>query len=298
MDARQTDFAILALGVSAVSTAAVLIREADAPALVIAAYRLTLASAPLAVLAGVRRTPVLPAGAGPKALTVLAGAFLAAHFGFWIASVKDTSIITSVVLVTAQPLFVALASGPLLGERPGGLTWAGIAVAGGGALLMVGEDLGAGGDALRGDLFAALGAAFAAAYIMTGRALRTGGSGWLPYVTAVYSVSALLLVAGAAVAGESFGGYNGETYLFFVLLALVPQLIGHSAINRSLGYLPAASVAIAILGEPVGATLLGIVFLDERPTLLQLSGATLVLAGVYIGLRGTLVTQAPATAPD
>jgi drug/metabolite transporter (DMT)-like permease len=81
-------------------------------------------------------------------------------------------------------------------------------------------------------------------------------------------------------------------------MALVPQLIGHSAINRSLGYLPAASVAIAILGEPVGATLLGIVFLHEDPTLLQAIGAALVLAGVYLGLRGPVTVRAPIIAPD
>ncbi len=297
--ARRTDLAILALAVAAVSTAAIFIRQADAPALVIAASRLTLASIPLAGYAAVRRLPVVPRDRRSRWLTVLAGVFLAAHFAFWIASVKETSIITSVVLVTAQPLFVALASGPLLGEKPGALAWAGIGVAGAGAAVMVAQDFGQGSDVLRGDLFAVLGAMFAAAYIMTGRSLRTSGSDWLPYVTAVYSVSAVILVVSAVVAGESFRGYSTETYLFFLLLALVPQLIGHSAINRSLGYLPAASVAIAILGEPVGATILGIVFLNEDPTALQALGAVLVLAGVYLGLRGSVaMAETPATAPD
>ena len=70
-----------------------------------------------------------------------------------------------------------------------------------------------------------------------------------------------------------------------VLLALVPQLIGHTAINRSLGYLSATAVAIAIFGEPVGATLLGVVVLGETPTPLQIAGAVLVLGGVYVGIR-------------
>ncbi len=295
---RRTDLSILALGVAAVSTAAIFIRQADAPALVIAAYRLTLASLPLLAISAAGRRRVVPREAKAAALTVLAGVFLALHFGFWIASVKDTSIITSVVLVTAQPLFVAMVSGPLLGERPGSLAWAGIAVAGAGAAVMVAEDFGEGSDALRGDLFAVLGAVFAAAYILTGRRMRTSGSDWLSYVTAVYSVSAVLLLLGAAAAGDGFGGYSSRTYLFLVLLALVPQLIGHSAINRSLGYLPAASVAIAILGEPVGATILGVVFLDEDPTLVQASGAALVLIGVYLGLRSSVQQAVAAPAPD
>jgi drug/metabolite transporter (DMT)-like permease len=297
-DARRYDLAVLALGVAAVSTAAIFIREADAPALVISAYRLALASAPLLVLQGIRRRRLLPGRGGERALTVLAGLFLAAHFGFWIASVQETSIITSVVLVTAQPLFVALASGPLLGERPSSLAWAGIAIAAAGAAVMVSEDIGEGTDALRGDAFAVLGAVFAAAYILTGRSLRTSGSDWLPYVTAVYSAAAVILVATALLAGHGATGYSAETYMFFALLPLIPQLIGHTAINRSLGYLPAASVSIAILGEPVGSTLLAAAFLDEIPTAVQLAGAALVLAGVYAGLRGSLRTAAPAIAPD
>lgn len=298
MAAPRTDYAILALGVVAVSTAAVLIREAAAPALVIAAYRLTLASLPLAGIAAVRHRGVLPQGRDRLLLTALSGVFLALHFAFWITSVKQTSIVTSVVLVTAQPLFVAVASGRLLGERPPAAIWLGIALAAGGSAVMVADDLGRGSDTLVGDLYAVLGAVFAAAYIMAGRTLRTAGSGWLPYVTVVYSLAALVLVAVAAGAGEAAGGYSARTYLFFVLLALVPQLIGHTAINRSLGYLPAASVAIAILGEPVGATLLGAVFLEETPTSVQLAGALLVLAGVYVGLRPSRLISVGGLAPD
>jgi len=284
---RQEDYAILGLGVAAVSTAAVLIREAAAPALVIAAYRLTLAAVPLAGVAVVRREPLLPSGRRQAGLTLLSGVFLAFHFGFWIASVKETSIITSVVLVTAQPLFVAAAAGPLLGERPAAGVWLGILLAAAGSALMVADDVGRGGGTLRGDLFAVLGAMFAAAYILSGRNLRTSGSGWLSYVTAVYGTSAVLLVAGAAASGARLGGYSGATYGYLVLLALVPQLLGHTALNRSLGYLPAATVAVAILGEPVGATILGAGVLGETPTLLQGLGALLVLAGVYAGVRGS-----------
>jgi drug/metabolite transporter (DMT)-like permease len=218
---------------------------------------------------------------------VLAGIFLALHFAFWIASVKQTSIVTSVVLVTAQPLFVALASGPLLGERPTSMTWLGIALAAGGAAVMVGEDIGEDSDTLLGDLYAILGAVFAAGYFLVGRSLRAGGESWLSYVTFVYSVSAVILIAFAAASGEAFTGYSTRTYAFLVFLALVPQLIGHTALNRSLGYMPAIAVTIAVLGEPVGATILGVIVLSEEPTPVEIAGALLVLGGVYVGLRGS-----------
>lgn len=290
--------AILGVGVAAVSTAAILIRQAEAPALVIAASRMAIASLPLLLFSAASRTPVLPSRRDRIGLTLLSGVFLALHFAFWIASVQQTSVITSVVLVTSQPLFVAVASGPLLGESPKPGVWLGIAIAAAGAAVMVVDDFGAGRDTVVGDLFALLGAIFAAAYIIAGRRLRTTGSDWLPYVTSVYSTAAVLLVLMALVGGHGFGGYSGETYLYFLLLALVPQLIGHTAINRSLGHLPAAFVAIAILGEPIGATALGALFLDEIPGALEFVGAALVLAGVYAGLRASMRTARPATAPE
>lgn len=290
MDKRGFDISILALGVAAVSTAAVMIREADAPSIVIAAARLALASPPLLLLAGLRRDAVLPRNRTLLALTVLSGVCLAAHFGLWVASVKQTSIVTSVVLVTTTPLFVGLLGGPLLGERPGRMIWLAIAVSALGTALLVSEDFDAGGDTLTGDVFALLGAFFAAAYIMAGRRVLGAANAWLPYVTASYSIAAVLLLAAVLVAGEPLGGYSGKTYALLVGLAVVPQLIGHTSVNRSLGHLPAIVVSVAVLGEPVLATILAAIFLGEDPTPLQLAGGLVVLTGVALGVRGDLRT--------
>jgi drug/metabolite transporter (DMT)-like permease len=325
VSARPFNFLILGLGVCAVSAAAVLIREADAPALIIAAYRLSIASAVLLAFAAGRegwskskrrigqaavsvtqaaglngatetqaaRTPARFRPSRTTALTVLAGVFLALHFAFWIASVKETSIVTSVVLTTAQPLLVAVAAGPLLGERPSASVWLGIGLAIAGSALMIGDDAGS-SDTLRGDAFALLGAALAGAYFLVGRSLRVGGAGWREYVTGAYSTAAVVLIALAAASGASFTGYSTETYAYMLLLALVPQLIGHTALNRSLGYLPVVAVTVAVLGEPVGATVLAMAVLGETPTPLELAGGLLVLAGVYAGLRSSFRTAAPA----
>ena len=280
---RSSAHLVLFIGVAAVSSAAVLIREADAPALVIAAYRLGLAALPtgaLALAAGRR-------GASRSGLwmwPILAGGFLALHFGFWIASLQQTSVITSVVLVTTNPLFVGLASPLVLRERVSGATWAGIGIATAGAGLMAAEDLGEGLGTLAGDLYALLGAVFGAAYLVIGRRARPQAS-WLGYVGVVYPVAAVLLVASVLAAGESFTGYSTKTFVMFGLLALVPQLVGHSAINWALAYVPAALVAVAILGEAVGATILAAIVLQETPSALEVTGALLVLAGVYAALR-------------
>jgi drug/metabolite transporter (DMT)-like permease len=274
---------VLFIGVAAVSSAAVLIREADAPALVIAAYRLGLAALPMGALTlatGRRRTSRNDLWMWP----LLAGAFLALHFGFWIASLQQTSVITSVVLVTTNPLFVGLASPLVLRERVSAATWAGIAIATVGAGLMAAEDLGEGLGTLAGDLYALLGAVFGACYLMIGRRARPQMS-WSGYVGVVYFVAAVLLVASVVVTREPFTGYSTKTFLMMGLLALVPQLVGHSAINWSLAYVPAALVAVAILGEAVGATILAAIVLQETPSALEIAGALLVLTAVYVALR-------------
>jgi len=280
---RSYAHAVLAIGVVAVSCAAVLIREADAPALVIAAYRMGLAAVPagaLALATGRERA----SEDGLWAWPLLAGTFLALHFGFWIASLQQTSVITSVVLVTTTPVFVGLASPFVLGERVATATWAGIGIAIVGAALMVTEDVGEGLGTVAGDMYALLGAIFAAGYLMIGRRARPHLS-WVKYVGVVYPMAAVLLVVSVLVAGEPFTGYSTKTFVMLGLLALVPQLVGHSAINWALGYVPAALVAVAILGEPVGATTLAALILREMPSVFEVGGGLLVLAGVYVVLR-------------
>jgi len=287
---RSQAYPVLAIGVVAVSCAAVLIREADAPALVIAAYRLGLAAVPTGALALATGRYRAPRG-GPLVWPFLAGAFLALHFGFWIASLQQTSVTTSVVLVTTNPLFVGLASPFVLRERVSVATWAGIAIAAVGAALMAAEDVREGMGTLVGDLYALLGAVFGAGYLMMGRLARPRMS-WVGYVGTVYPVTAVLLVLAVLVAGEPFTGYSTKTFVMLGLLALVPQLVGHSAINWALAFVPAALAAVAILGEPVGAAILAALVLKETPSGFEIAGALLVLAGVYRALRPDRV---PAT---
>jgi drug/metabolite transporter (DMT)-like permease len=144
----------------------------------------------------------------------------------------------------------------------------------------VGEGLGT----VVGDLYALLGAVFGAGYLMIGRRARPQMS-WVGYVGVVYSVAAVLLVMSVLAAREPFTGYSTKTFVMLGLLALVPQLVGHSAINWALAYVPAALVAVAILGEAVGATILAALVLKETPSGFEVAGALLVLTAVYVALR-------------
>jgi drug/metabolite transporter (DMT)-like permease len=275
---------ILAAGVVALAWAAPLIRIADpAPALAIAALRMTFAAPPMALWAARlnARRPTLTAA--EWGWLVLAGLVLAGHFGFWVESVQRTSILSSVVLVTMQPLFVAIGGWLFLGERVVPAVAAGIGVASVGSVLLVSQSPGTSAT-VTGDLYALAGGALSGAYLLLGRKMRRA----LPvavYGAVVYAAAAVALLLAVLLTGTSLGGFPLTSYVAIALLAVVPQLIGHNAVNWALGSLPAAVVAVAILGEPLGAAAIGAVLLDEVPTLREAAAGAVVLLGVALTVR-------------
>ena len=279
----------LLVGVVAVSFAAILIRLADAPALVIAAYRLTLASFVVVPLAWWQsRGTKESLGLRDLFLSVLSGIALALHFAFWISSLSYTSVASSVVLVTTNPLIVGVASHFLTDDKLSKETLLGIGVSITGAIVIGYGDLHLGSKAILGDALAFLGSVAIAGYYLLGRNLR-GRLSLLTYVSVAYSAAAILLLLLSLATRQSLYGYSTQTYLMFVLLALVPQLLGHSSLNWALRYVSATFVTVAVLGEPVGATLLAYLILSESPTVAEIGGGALILLGVYIALsRGRL----------
>lgn len=278
-------YAVLALGVISVSFAAIFIRLAEAPPLVIAAYRLCLASLVVAPTAWIRSRQELR-GLSRKdvLLAVLSGGFLALHFGLWIASLSYTSVASSVVLVTANPIFVAIASYLLFRERVGRQAILGIVVCLVGAVLIGYGNWRLGPQPLLGGVLALLGALAVAGYLLIGRRLRQN-IGILSYTALTYSSAAVLLLVAALAFGHPLFGYSSTTYLVLVLLAVVPQLIGHTSLNWSLRFVSATLVTIAVLGEPVLATVLAFAILDEVPTLTEIIGGTLILSGIFVAFR-------------
>ena len=186
--------------------------------------------------------------------------------------------------MTTSPIFVAIASYLLFRERLDRETILGIVVCLGGAALIGYGGWGLGPRPLLGNLLAFLGALAVAGYFLIGRKLRRG-TGLLTYISLVYSSAALVLLVSALAFGYSLRGYSMTTYAMLVLLALVPQLLGHSSLNWSLRFMPATMVTIAVLGEPVGATVLAYVILDEAPTVIEVGGGILILAGIFIAFR-------------
>ena len=275
----------LLIGVIAVSFASIFIRLADASPLVIAAARLLFASAVLLPFAAVNsRVSIGKLALRDLLLILLSSLFLALHFGLWITSLSYTTIASSVILVTSHPAFVAVFSYFLWKERLNKLNILGIAAALAGVAVINYGDFALSSRAVLGDLMA-LAASFAmGAYLIIGRQMRKRIDS-LGYLTLIYTGAGLMLLLVLLFTGERLSGYSATTYLMFLLLALVPQLIGHSALNLAVRTLPVTLVSIAILGEPIGATLLGALILREMPKVNEIAGGLLILLGIYMVMR-------------
>ena len=281
--------AVLLAGIVAISFASILVRLCpEVPPTVIAAWRLAVASAvilPLALARGRGREAFsrrnLPLGA-------LGGLFLAAHFVLWISSLSLTSVASSVVLVTTNPIFVGLFASLILKERQGPWLASGILLSvAGGAIIGLADSSGgsSSASALAGDLLALGGAVMASGYLLVGgrlrRRLTTDG-----YAALVYSFAALFLMVAVAVVGHPLAGYRPITYLYMTLLGLVSQVIGHTAFNWALRRFKTGMVAVTILGEAVGATLLAWLLLGEAPGGWQVAGMALIMSGIVTASRG------------
>jgi drug/metabolite transporter (DMT)-like permease len=291
----------IAGGILAVSTASLFIRYAqqDAPSIVIAAWRLSIATLVLAPLAWWRCSDEIKSLKRRQILLlILSGLLLAIHFASWISSLEYTSVAISVVFVSTTPLWVGLLSPLLLHERLTKYVQIGLLVAMmGGALVGLSEACQFNGrlvcdslstalqnSAMTGMLLALIGALCGAGYLLVGRSLRSSLS-LLAYIFLVYGTAAVALLFGVLISGSQLTGYPAQTYFWFAALALIPQLLGHSTFNWSLRYLPAAFVSVTLLSEPVGSILLAYLLLSETPGLLELGGGLIILAGIYISSR-------------
>lgn len=276
----------LIVGVVSISTAALFVKRCnqEVDPSVIAATRLGVASVILAVVALARRgRGAIQIPRGHRVSVILAGLFLGAHFYFWITSLSHTSVLSSVVIVTTNPIFVGLASFYVLKEPLNRKLFIGIAFAALGGAFIAFSDAGQGGS-LYGNLMSLLGAIMMSCYLLVGRTVRQRVDN-LSYITSVYSVAACLLIAIAALRGRSLFGYSPQAYTYLLLLALVPQLIGHSCLNWALAHASATLIAVCILGEPIGASLMAWLLLHEQVKALQAVGGALILIGIFVATR-------------
>jgi len=292
---------ILSVAILSVSTAAIFIRFAQETisSIAIASYRLILASLilfPFTIKKAYKEMKDL--NSRSIGLIVISGLLLALHFASWIISLEFTNVISSVVLVTTTPIWVTAISPWLIKERVPRKFFLGLVLASFGMVLISFGNSGLSSNwkinemffkdelVIQGNLLALLGAFCAAGYIVIGRILRkqlSTGS----YALSIYSIAGIALVVFAVVLQEQSMKIDLAELKWLILLALLPQVIGHSLINWSLGIVPAYYVAIFLLGEPIGSTILAIFILKEIPSISEVISAGIILLGIFIAIIGS-----------
>ncbi|MBW2005033.1 MAG: EamA family transporter [Deltaproteobacteria bacterium] len=284
-------FVGVSIGIVAISFASIFIRFCnDVPSIMIATYRLTLSSVILLIVAKSKGIRLSSYNKRHILLGMLGGFFLALHFSFWISSLKFTSVASSVVLVATNPIFVGLFSYLFFKEKQPAELILGIILSFSGSIILAVGDFGVQGltgqnpSFLLGDILAFLGAIMASGYLMVGSKLREKMD-VLPYISMVYTFSASFLLITSLSLGIPFTGYKPSSYFYMVLLAIVPQLIGHTAFNWALKHLKASMVAITILGEPIGASILAYIIFGETIKSFQSVGIILIFLSIIIASR-------------
>lgn len=226
-------------------------------------------------------------------ISALSGIFLGFHFYFWIASLKFTSISSSVVLVTTQPVFVAVLGYLFLKEGIGKIGLAAVIFAMIGSYLIARGDLAIDTVHLKGDLLAVGGALAAGLYLFIGRFVRPRVD-LIPYVFTVYGIASVTILLLGVAGGTWHAPAAGSDYLIFFLLALGPTILGHNLYNYALRHLPAFPVGMSILGEPVLATIWGMIIFKEYPILSTIIGGAIIILSVVMVMSRLKTQKEPA----
>ncbi len=277
----------LLIGVIAISSSAIFVKLSDAPAPIIATYRLIFSVLLTLPFLFWNRGAIAEIGKKSKKvwlLCILSGAFLASHFLLWFESLNYTSVASSTVLVTLQPLFAFIGGYFFFGEKVRFLALSGGLLAIAGSFVIGWGDFQVGGMALWGDFLALMGAVTVTGYWLVGQYVRQHMSSFA-YTLVVYTATSVILVAYDLALGYSLVGYPAADWGWFFCLALFPTLLGHSIFNWIIKWLNTTTISMGILGEPIGTAILAYFILGEVVTPPQWIGGLIIIAGIYVFIR-------------
>ncbi len=277
-------YLILFGGVFALSTSAIFVKIADAPSAIIAFYRLLIAGVvllPFFLLSSKSRLEIAVLQAREWRQIIAAGLFLALHYVMWFESLKFTSIASSTMLVSMQPLFSLGLDRFVQHRKIKRTALIGCIVALVGCIIIGAGDLRISGESLFGDILAFAAAGVIALYFFVGETVRKNVSA-LTYSVLSYLISAVILAAYSILQDEAFGGYSNETWLSFIGLALIATIGGQFVFNLLLKKVSASAVTMSILGEPIGTCILAYLLLNEGVMLQQFIGIAVIMSGMTI----------------
>ncbi len=284
MYSSSKTYLILFGGVFALSASAIFVKVADAPSSVIAFYRLFIAGAvlfPFFLFSAKCRTEFRTLTKSQWIQTIAAGLFLALHYVLWFESLNYTSIASSTVIVSLQPLFSLWLERFISKKKLKSTAIIGCLIALCGCFVIGFGDLQVSGKSLLGDLLAFVAAGVISLYFFVGESVRKDITA-VTYSTLSYLISAIILFLYIMIQGGSLGGYTAQTWWAFAALALISTIGGQFIFNLLLKKVSASAVTMAILGEPIGTCVLAYLILHEGIALQQFIGILIIMAGMVV----------------
>ncbi|WP_050616164.1 DMT family transporter [Bacillus testis] len=281
---KYNPYFLLAIGVFSVSTSAIFVKLSTAPSGVIAFYRLFFSVVVMLPIFVWKCRPELKRITKRDwLLMAAAGIFLAFHFILWFESLRYTSVASSTVLVTIQPLFAFVGAFLFFKESISmkGIISGLIAIAG--SFIISWGDFKISGMALFGDVLALIACGLITAYLLIGQDVRRRIT-LVAYTFLVYSASSIVLFLYVLIRKQPLLHYPVSDWMYFLLLALIPTLLGHTLFNWSVRWISATTISMAILLEPIGAAILAYFVLDETVAITQAIGGIIVIAGLCLFL--------------
>ncbi|MBM7704670.1 DMT family transporter [Metabacillus iocasae] len=277
-------YLVIGIAILFISTSAIFVKLSESPAGVIAFYRLlfsVLIIAPVFVLTS--RKEKIKLTKESWIYSILAGVLLAFHFILWFESLRFTSVTSSTVMVTLQPIFAVIGAYLFFKEKATLLEIGCVLLALAGSFIIGWNDLNISGQALFGDALALLACLFITVYLLCGQRVR-GALSVTTYTFIVYSVSTVTLFIYVISTNQSLIPISHQEWIYFILLAIFPTLLGHSLLNWSLKFVSTTVISMAILFEPIGAAVLAYLLLNEKVSTMQVVGSGIIFLGVSLYL--------------
>lgn len=275
-------YLIIIIGVISVSASAIFVKLSSAPSGIIAFYRLLFSVIILLPIFLTKYiTEIRKITIRDILFSSIAGVLLAFHFILWFESLNYTSVASSTVLVTLQPLFAFIGTYYFYKESLSIKTIVSAAIAIAGSVIISWGDFHLDNQALFGDLLALLACALITGYLLFGQSVRKRIS-LISYTFIVYLISTITLFIYVVVRNEPLYPYTYDNWIYFILLAIFPNLLGHSLFNWALKWISTNVISMAILFEPVGAAILAYIVLKEHLVWTQWLGGFIVLVGLLI----------------
>jgi drug/metabolite transporter (DMT)-like permease len=272
----------LTISIIAISFSAIFIKWSDAPASILSMYRMWFASILMVPIVWKNRNDFKKIINKDWLFLFFSGFFLALHFVLWFQSLKLTTVASSTIILALQPIVSLLGGFLLFKERTSLSTLMTMGIAIIGAMMIGWGDFGLSKDAMMGDLFSFFSVISVVGYLLIGQSIVKKISHWL-YSFCVFFFASIVLTIYNVSTGVSLSGFPAKEWGIFLLLATVPT-VSHVINNWLLNYVNATTISMSILGEPVGATILAVILLNEHLVTWQIAGGVLVLLGVFFFL--------------